>query len=456
MKNNKCLRQAACLFICAFLIPAFPALFGQEDGSIYIKAKKIYTSDGGRIVTGGGILVEGGKITRVDAKARPPKNVKELDFTKNIIIPGMMDAYSHMGFRDEDYDVRTEPPPPYRAPLTGIYLLFYGQQERQPSSLRVEPRFKASDAVYSRDPRFKDFLLEGITTAAIAIPTTNLSGGVAFIGKLGSGSPEDFVMSDTAGAVFAFTGDENVMNRYGDLHKMLRDAQDYRKSWEKFKKDLKKYQDQQIDKTSPPEGKNGEKGSETKDSQEPEEPKKDENHEAILQALDRKVPVLIRASRENEVQAALKIQDEFKVRLVLVGGQEAYKVPQDLLSRKVSVIAGPDVILNKKGKRINYVRELLADGIQVAFCSSSSSGAPLLSYRLAYAVQHGLSRIQALDTVTAHAARIFGLSNRIGSIAAGRDADFVVLDGEPFDLSTRVKGIYIGGRQLFPEEGIQE
>lgn len=456
MKKNKCLRQAACLFICACLIPVLPALSGQEDGSIYIKAKKIYTSDSGRIVTGGGILVEGGKIIRVDPKARPPKNVRELDFTKNIIIPGMMDAYSHMGFRDEDYNVRTEPPPPYRAPLTGIYLLFYGQQERPPSSIQVEPRFKASDAVYSRDPRFQDFLREGIVKVAIAIPTTNLSGGLVCIGKLGNGSPDDFVISDSAGVVFTFAGDRNVMKRYGDLRQMFRDAQNYRKTWEKYKKDLKKYQDQKISKTSQPEGKNSEKGSETKDIQEPEEPKKDENHEAILQALDRKIPVLIRASRENEIQAALKIQDEFKVRLVLVGGQEAYKIPQDLLSRKVSVIAGPDVILNMKGKKINYIRELLAGGIPVAFCSISSSGASLLPYRLAYAVQHGLSRIQALDTVTAHAARIFGMSDRTGSIAAGRDADFVVLNGEPFDLSTRVEEIFIGGRQLLSEKGIRE
>jgi imidazolonepropionase-like amidohydrolase len=269
----------------------------------------------------------------------------------------------------------------------------------------------------------------------------NLSGGMAFVAGLGGGSVSAFEMADPAAMVFVFSGDGNVMKRYGNLKKTFQDAQDYRKQQEKYDKDLKKYQDQQK-----------KEGEASKEIQEPKEPKKDENHEAVLQVLDRKIPVLIRASRENEIQAALKIQDEFKVRLVLVGGQEAYKIPQDLVSRKVPVIAGPDVVLDKKGKRINYIRELLASGIPVAFCSGSSQGAAFIPYQLAYAVQHGLSRSQALDLVTIHPAKIFSLSNRLGSIAAGRDADFVVLDGEPFDLGTNVRWIYIGGQRFFSQE----
>ena len=446
------MRLAACIWIYACMILAVPALFGQQDSPVYIKAKKIYTSDGGRIVENGGIFVKDGKIVRVDDKIRPPKDTRMVDFSENIIIPGMIDAFSHMGFHREDYNVRTEPPAPYRAPLTGFYLIYYGQQERQIPPPRIETRFKASDAVFFRDATFEKFLSEGITRATIAIPTEDLTGGSAFVAKLGSSSPTDFVEVNSAGVVFTFAGDRNVMKRYGDLRKMFRDAQDYRKSWEKYKKDLKKYQDQQEKKNVSAKEKNDRKESDTEDIPEPEEPKKNENHEALLHILDRKVPALIRASRENEIQAALKIRDDFKIRLVLVGGQEAYKIHQDLLSRKVSVIAGPDVILDKKGKKINYIQELLASGIPVAFCSNSSLGASFIPYQLAYAVQHGLSRTQALDTVTAHPASIFSMSNWAGSIAAGRDADFVVLDGEPFDLGTQVRWIYVNGRRFFSEE----
>lgn len=454
MKRNKrnSIRRAAAVLILVCAVPVLPALFAQQGGPIYIKAKKIYTSDEGRIVANGGILVKDGKIVKVDEKIKPPKNAQVVDFSNNIIIPGMIDAFSHMGFHQEDYNVQTEPPDPYRAPLTGIYLLYYGQQERQAPPPRIETRFKASEAVYFRDASFKKFLSEGITMAAIAIPTANLSGGMAFVAKLGSGSPSDFVMMDSVGVIFAFAGDGNVMKRYGDLKKMLQDAQDYRKAWDKYKRDLIKYQDQKKKEDIKPTGKTDKEKSAEKEVQEPREPKKNENHETILKVLDRKIPALIRASRENEIQAALRIQDEFKIRLVLVGGQEAHKIPQDLSSRKVSVIAGPDVVLDKKGKKINYIEELLANGIPVAFCSRSSVGAAFIPYQLAYAVQHGLSRSQALDTVTANAAKIFSMSNRAGSIAAGKDADFVILDGEPFDLGTRVMWVYIGGQRFFSEE----
>jgi imidazolonepropionase-like amidohydrolase len=438
------------IFACAIL--AFSVLFAQQDGSVYIQAKKIYTSDGGIILANGGILVKDGKIVKVDKKAKPPKNAQVVDFAENIIIPGMIDAFSHMGFHQENYNVRTEPPDPHRAPLTGIYRLYFGQQTRSTPPPKIEARFKASDAVYFRDPSFKSFMSEGITMAVIAIPTTTLSGGMPFVAKLGGNSPSGFEMADPVGLVLIFSGDGNVMRRYGDLHKMFQDAQDYRKTWEKYKKDLKKYQDQQKKKNVPPNGKKDKEEPAAKEIQEPKEPHENENHEAVLQVLDRKIPALVRASKENEIQAALNIHDEFKIRLVLVGGQEAYKIPQELVSRKVSVIAGPDVVLDKKGKKIGYIKELMASGIPVAFCSSSSGGASFIPYQLAYAVQHGLSRVQALDLVTIHAAKIFSLSDRVGSIAAGRDADFVVLDGEPFDLGTKVRWIYIGGNRFFSEE----
>ena len=431
------------IFTCAIL--AFSFLFAQQDGPVYIQAKKIYTSDGGIILANGGILIKNGKIVKVDKKANPPKSAQVVDFSDSVIIPGMIDAFSHMGFHQEDYKVRTEPPDPPRAPLTGIYRMYFGQQTSPTPPPQIEARFKASDAVYFSDPSFKRFMAEGITMAVIAIPTANLSGGMPFMAKLGSNSSSGFKMADPVGLIFSFSGYGNVMKRYGDLHKMFQDAQDYRKTWEGYKKDLKKYQDQKKKDTN-------KEGPAAKEIPEPKEPRENENHEAVLQGLDRKIPVLIRASRENEILAALKIQDEFKVRLVLVGGQEAYKIPQDLVSRKVPVIAGPDVVLDKKGKKIGYIKELMASGIPVAFCSSSSGGASFIPYQLAYAVQHGLSRAQALDLVTTHAAKIFSLSNKVGSIAAGRDADFVVLDGEPFDLGTKARWIYIGGNRFFSEE----
>ncbi len=441
--------------ISAGVILALSVLFAQKESDVYIIAKKIYTSDNGRVITSGGILIRDGKIIKVEERARPPKNTQVVDFSDAVLVPGLIDAFSFLGFHQEDFNVRTEPPGPWRAPLTGFYRLYFSQPEREMPLPQVEARYKASEAVVFKDPSFGKSLAEGIILAAVAIPTDNLTGGMPFVAKLGGGSTSDFLIADPAGAVFSLAGDENVAKRYGDLKKIFLDAQDYRKSWEKYRKDMKEYQEQKSREEKREEGEKMGKKEEEKpveEVKEPREPKIDENHEAILQVLDRKIPALFRASRINEIQAALHIQDEFKIRLVLVGGHEAYKIPQDLSSQRVAVIAGPQAILEKKGRKINYIKELLDSNIPVAFCSCSAQGASFIPYQLAYAVQHGLSRTQALDVVTAHAAQILGVSEKAGSIKPGQNADFVVLDGEPFDLSTKVKWIYINGQRYFSDD----
>ena len=81
-KNNRhSIGCAKAVFFCLSAILVCCVLFAQQDGPIYIKAKKIYTSDSGRILTNGGILVQDGKIVRVDEKIKPPKNAKMVDFS---------------------------------------------------------------------------------------------------------------------------------------------------------------------------------------------------------------------------------------------------------------------------------------------------------------------------------------------------------------------------------------
>lgn len=440
------------VFVLVFAALASTRAYAQSGETIYIKAKKIYTSDDGRIITDGGILIREGKIAKLDEKARPPKEAIVIDLSDRMIIPGLIDAFTHLGFHQEDFNVRTEPPNPWRKPLEGIYRLYFGQREREFPPPQIEARFKASDAVFYGDSWFKKFVDQGVISASIAIPTDNLTGGMSFVARLPADSPTEFFIRDPAGMVFSFSGDENVTKRYGDLVKMFQDAQDYRKDWEKYKKDLKKYQEQEK-KGEDGQNEKGKQGEEAeKEIKEPKEPRKNENHEAVLQVLDRQIPALIRAAKINEIRAALKIMDDFKIRLVLVGGHEAHKIPQEISARKVPIIAGPECILVKEGRKINYIQELLSDSIPVAFCSHASTDTSFLLYQLTYAVQHGLSIGNALDIVTTLPAQILGISDRIGSLAVGRQADFVVLDGEPFELGTRVKEVYINGREVYNEK----
>jgi imidazolonepropionase-like amidohydrolase len=455
MKNNERFHAAGIGLVLACAVAGISLLHAQADEAVYIKAKKIYSCEKGLVITNGGILLKGKKFVEVHQKAKSPKGVQIIDLSDKVVIPGLIDAYSYLGFHQEDYNVRTEPPPPWRAALPGAIRSVIGGEEAPRVPRRIEARFRASEAVFYGNESFKAVLAEGIISALIAIPTENLTGGMPFLTNLAASSPSDLAVVDPVGVVFTFAGERNVARRYGDLEKIFLDAREYRKRFEKYLRDLKKYQESlnsgkeekgKGDKTQVP-------ALAAKEVPEPKEPKKDDNQEVILQILDKKIPALIRASRENEIQAALKLRDEFGIRLVVVGGHEAYKIPEDLKSRNVSVIAGPEVIVEKKGQRINFIRELLSHGIPVALGSSSSAAASFLPFQLSYAVQHGLSRAEALDTVTAHAAGILGVADRMGSIAAGKDADFVVLDGDPFELATRVNEIYLKGKKVYSGVG---
>ena len=439
------------VFFLSLLVFGF--LFSQSDNPVYIKAGKIFTSDRNQVIENGGMLIEGRKILKVEKKVKPPKNAQIIDLGDKVVIPGLFDAHTFTGFHKEDFSVRTEPPPPWRAPLPAYYRRMLPAAGEAPPP-RIQARYKASDAVYYGDSFFKKSLVEGITAVKISIPTDYLVGGISFCAKLASSS-SDFVLINPAGVDFSLDGEKNVMKRYGDLKKVFNDAIEYRKKLVKYRKDLRKYQEsKKKEKSQESKKKKGKDKEEApaKEIPEPKEPRKNENHEVILQILARKIPAMIRASRINEIRAALKIKEEFRINLVLIGGFEAYKIADELLSQKVSVIAGPQAVYVKKGRRINYIKELLDKNIPVAFGSGSSMGSRFLPFQLAYAVHNGLTEVDALNVLTANAAQILGVEGRVGSLASGKDADFVVLNGNPFDLSTRVERVYINGRLVYSNE----
>jgi imidazolonepropionase-like amidohydrolase len=119
------------VFVLIYAALTSTRVYAQPDETIYIKAKKIYTSDDGRIIANGGILIKEGKIIKLDEKAKPPREASVTDFSDKIIISGLIDAFTHLGFHQEDFNVRTEPPTPWRRPLEGIYRLYFGQRERE-------------------------------------------------------------------------------------------------------------------------------------------------------------------------------------------------------------------------------------------------------------------------------------------------------------------------------------
>ncbi len=166
-------------------------------------------------------------------------------------------------------------------------------------------------------------------------------------------------------------------------------------------------------------------------------------------------PVVIEANRVAEIRAVLKLADELKVKLILSGGTEAWKLAGELKRRDVPVILGPVLALPQDaGDRFDapYAAAAKLHEAGVRFCirSAGSSNARNLPYEAAMAVAYGLPADEGLKAVTVNAAQILGVDDRLGDLKPGYTANIVITNGDILQHSTQVLGVVIDGRGYEP------
>jgi imidazolonepropionase-like amidohydrolase len=155
-----------------------------------------------------------------------------------------------------------------------------------------------------------------------------------------------------------------------------------------------------------------------------------------------------------DIQAALRVAQEFGIRIVLDGAAEAHLLVDAITQASVPVILHPTMV-RAGGETENVSQETAAvlrtAGVRVALQSGFEGYVPktrVVLFEAAIAAARGLTFDQALATVTIDAARLLGIDARVGSIAAGKDADLALFDGDPFEYVTRVTGVFIDGVQV--------
>ncbi len=145
-------------------------------------------------------------------------------------------------------------------------------------------------------------------------------------------------------------------------------------------------------------------------------------------------------------------RDEFKVRTVLLGAEDAFRVGNLLAEKEVAVAVGPELVQTVQSQTINMAQLLANQGVPFAFQSKATTGSKMLPLAVQYAVRRGLGADDALAGLTAGPAKLLSIDNHVGVLAVGRDADLVVLSGPPFESSTRVLAVMIDGRWVHQEE----
>jgi imidazolonepropionase-like amidohydrolase len=177
--------------------------------------------------------------------------------------------------------------------------------------------------------------------------------------------------------------------------------------------------------------------------------------ESLLPYSRGEKPVIITANRKADILGALKLADELKVRPIVSGGLEAWKVAGELKRRDVPVILGPVMTIPREtGERYDaaYAAAARLHEAGVRFCirSAGSNNTRNLPYEAAMAVAHGLPPEEGLKAVTRSPAEILGVADQLGAIEAGKRANLVITTGDPLQVSTRVLGVFIDGRPYEP------
>jgi len=173
--------------------------------------------------------------------------------------------------------------------------------------------------------------------------------------------------------------------------------------------------------------------------------------ESLVPVVRGQLPVLVFADQARDIRNAVEFCDKQKLKMILAGGMQAYKVKDLLRSKNIPVILRP--VLTELDERddpydrlLSQPAELAAAGVKFAFASFDNSFARRLGQNAANAVAYGLPYDEALKAVTLYPAQIFGLADQFGTLENGKVANLIVTNGDPLELTTDVRYLFIRGQ----------
>lgn len=175
--------------------------------------------------------------------------------------------------------------------------------------------------------------------------------------------------------------------------------------------------------------------------------------EALVPVVEGREPVVMHADQARDIRAAIKFGDEFKLKMILADAQEVARVIPDLKSRNIPVILGPILDLpahedDPYDLVYTNAKTLYDNGIRFAIQTQDSHNARNLPYHAAACAAFGLPKDVALKSITIFPAEIWGVADRVGSLEAGKMANVIVTDGDPLEIVTHVRKLFIAGEDI--------
>ena len=355
------------------------------------------------------VVVVNGKITAVGVNVAIPAGAERIDASGKWITPGLIDAVTVLG-------------------VVEIGAVPDSNDARAKGEKSVAAAFRVWDGLNPASMLWAPTRNEGVTTVGI-VPTGGLISGQAAVADLVDGTRAQMLRRKAA-AVYAQLqgGTTPETSSRGEVLQRLRELLQDTKIYAAKREAYESARTRSFATTRA-------------------------NLEALVPVVRGQIPLMLSVDRAADIDAALDLAKEFTLKLVLVSAEEGWKVADRIAAAKVPVIVGamnniPGSFATLASRQEN-ASLLRRAGVQVALSSGGESfNVRNLKQHAGNAVAYGLAWDEALRAVTLAPAEILGVSAGVGTLQAGKDANLVVWDGDPFEFGTRAVRVLVHGREI--------
>jgi imidazolonepropionase-like amidohydrolase len=415
-------------FICALLVGFFGAggsreVSAQTSESYAIRNARIVTVSG-PVIENGTVVIAGGKIAAVGADVSVPSGARVIDGKGLSVYPGMMDADTEIGLTE-----------------IGSVAGSVDTNEIGDNNANIH----VDVAIRPGSSHIAVTRVNGITSALTA-PRGGLIAGQSAIINLDGWTAQEMVLKSPvamhinwpgAGGGRGFGGEFGPGGQRS-LTALRREQEKQIENLKEILRDAAAYGDA--------------KDARAKD---PSLPKQnvDLKLEALIPVVRGQMPVVINVNLERDIKSAIAFVTEMKLKAIISGGIEAYKVADQLKAKNIPVIVGPVLRVpvqedDPYDAPFANAALLAKAGVKIAFQTNDSAYSRNLPYHAGMAAAFGLPKEEALKAVTINPAEIFGVGDRLGSIEQGKIANLIVTDGDPLEIRTQIKHVFINGRDI--------
>lgn len=374
---------------------------------LIIKNTQVYTGTG-EVLENKTILVEDGKFKEISDSIDIPEDCEVIDADGKIVTPGFIDVHTHLGVHEQgvgregaDFNETSDP---------------------------VTPEVRAIDGINPREIGFEDARRAGVTTVQVMPGSANILGGEMVVVKTADRNVVDEMVIKSPSGMKGAMGEnpkrqgpnsagKKPVTRMGIAAKLrakLMEAQDYLNS---------------------------------------DQEKRDLGLEQLTKVLNKEIPLRVHAHRADDIVTVLRVMKEFDIDVTIEHCTEGHFIADYIAKHDVRVSIGPTMSTRSKVELKDKMWETLKVLTDAGVSCSITTDHPVIGieyllFSAIEAVRHGLTEQQALQAITLNAAKHIGVADRVGSIEVGKDADFLIWNGSPFDIHNNIEHVFIDGVQV--------